>query len=130
MAPRSLSVRIVGADYPNSDKSNRRFELMLCEPGDLLELRPEPKNPADENAIAVFSVRGIQIGYIASDRAAWLTACMHRGSQLAAAFQARAPWGAVARIGIDGDSLDLPPDDIEPPPEDDWEHRHFIPPDD
>lgn len=130
MPPRSLSVRVVGADYPNRDKSNRRFEIMLCLPGDPIELRPEPKNPADENAIAVYSIRGVQIGYVASDRAAMLTAALHRGSPVTAAFQAIAPWGAIARVGIDGGDLDLPPDDGEDSPNEEWDHRDYIPPDD
>jgi hypothetical protein len=44
-----LSLAVVGIDFPNPDKSrsNRRFEIALCRPGDPVELRPEPKNPAD-----------------------------------------------------------------------------------
>lgn len=30
---------------------------------------PEPKNPADRNAIAVVTGRGVKIGYIVADRA-------------------------------------------------------------
>lgn len=55
-----LTTSIVGIDFPSEDKSksNRRMECMLCAPGDLVELRPEPKNPYDENAIAIWSERG------------------------------------------------------------------------
>ncbi len=65
-----LTTSIVGIDFPNEDKSksNRREEIMLCAPGDPVELRPEPKNPYDSNAIAVWSERGVQMGYISAER--------------------------------------------------------------
>jgi hypothetical protein len=49
-----LPISIVGIDFPNPDKSksNRRMECMLCAPGDVVELRLEPTNPYDENAVA------------------------------------------------------------------------------
>ena len=55
-----LTLAVVGIDFANTDKSksNRRFELMACNPGDRVELVLEPQNKHDENAVAVFSVRG------------------------------------------------------------------------
>ena len=55
-----LTTSIVCIDFPNEDKSksNRRMECMLCAPGDAVELRLEPTNPFDKNAIAIFSERG------------------------------------------------------------------------
>ena len=37
-----LSLAVVGIDFPNPDKSrsNRRFEIALCRPGDPVELGP------------------------------------------------------------------------------------------
>ena len=66
-----LTTSIVGMDFPNEDKSksNRRMECMMCAPGDPVELRPEPKNPFDENAVAIFSDRGAQLGYVSAERA-------------------------------------------------------------
>ena len=48
-----LTTSIVGIDFPNEDKSksNRRMECMLCAPGDTVELRLEPTNPFDNNAV-------------------------------------------------------------------------------
>jgi hypothetical protein len=68
---KALSLAIVGIDYPNKRGPARRFELEICQPGEPIELRSEPNNPHDEHAIAVFSCRGIQLGYLAScgDRA-------------------------------------------------------------
>ncbi|KQO13297.1 hypothetical protein ASF09_03340 [Sphingomonas sp. Leaf242] len=66
-----LTTSIVGIDFPNEDKSksNRRMECMLCAPGDVVELRLEPKNPFDANAVAIFSDRGTQLGYVSAERA-------------------------------------------------------------
>lgn len=98
---RQLSVKIVGANHPNSDGGNRRSEIAFCDPGELLELSPEPKNPHDEHAIAVFSARQFQIGYVASERAVILGTLLRDGHSLSAIFQDIATWGAIARIGVD-----------------------------
>ncbi|MES3092634.1 HIRAN domain-containing protein [Sphingomonas aerolata] len=42
---------------------------MLCAPGVAVELRFEPSNPYDENAVAIFSERGTQLGYVSAERA-------------------------------------------------------------
>jgi hypothetical protein len=98
---RQLSVKVVGANHPNTDGGNRRSEIAFCDPGEKLELRPEPKNPHDEHAIAVYSARQFQIGYVSSERAVLLGTLMRDGHTLFAIFQDIAVWGAVARIGID-----------------------------
>lgn len=49
---KQMSLHVVGANHPNADGGNRRFEILLCVPGEPIELIPEPKNPADPNAIA------------------------------------------------------------------------------
>lgn len=67
-----FSLAVVGADYPNKRGPARRFGIALCQPGDPIELRREPKNQFDEFAIAVFETGGIQLGYVRSERAAWL----------------------------------------------------------
>ncbi len=109
MAERELSVAIVGAAHPNKDGGNRRSEIAFCDPGERLELRPEPKNEHDEHAIAVFSPRQFQIGYVASERAVFLRGLLREGHTLEAVFQEVAPWGAVARVGVDGPPAHLPP---------------------
>lgn len=134
---RQLSVKIVGANHPNSDGGNRRSEIAFCDPGELLELRPEPKNPHDEHAIAVFSARQFQIGYVASERAVLLGTLLRDGHSLSAMFQDIATWGAVARIGIDC-TPSLPPKpaskddhdvDIDAPEADAGFWPDYIPPD-
>ncbi len=101
MAWSQLSVAIVGANYANKDGGNRRTEIAFCDPGEPVELRPEPKNPHDEHAIAVFSARGFQIGYVSSARAVLLGGLLRDGHVLTAIFQDVATWGAIARVGVD-----------------------------
>ncbi|WP_454798558.1 HIRAN domain-containing protein [Novosphingobium lindaniclasticum] len=107
---------IVGADFPNKGKSpGRRFEIALCAPGDPLELRPEPDNPADEHAIAVYSDRGVQLGYISSQRAVRIAQLIRQGHTITAIFQEATRFGAVARVSFDGAVPELPLP--APPPE-------------
>ena len=56
----------------------------------------------------MFSARAFQIGYVASQRAVLLKALMRAGHTLSAVFQDVAPWGAIARIGVDCEPI-LPP---------------------
>ncbi len=135
MVERNLSVAVVGAAFPNKDGGNRRTEIAFCDRGEALRLVPEPKNPHDEHAIAVFSLRDFQIGYVASERAVYLKTLMRAGHILTAAFQEVTPFGAVARIGIDG-APELPPVTRRPPgPKYDWEAGSegfwpdYVPPD-
>jgi hypothetical protein len=106
--PHALTLAVVGADYPNKGKSpSRRFEIALCAPGDPIELRPEPKNPADENAIAVFSERGVHLGYLTAERAPLIGKYMRDGHDVAAVFQSDASFGAYIRVAFDGEQPDL-----------------------
>ncbi len=104
-----LTTSIVGIDFPNEDKSksNRRMECMLCAPGDLVELRPEPKNPYDENAIAIWSDRGVQLGYVSAERAPLIGKRMKEDDAVAV-FQAMHGNGAYIRIRLGGGVPTLP----------------------
>jgi len=66
-----LTTSIVGIDFPNEDKSksNLRMKCMLCAPGDVVELRLEPTNPFDNNAVAIFSERGTKRGVVSAKHA-------------------------------------------------------------
>lgn len=128
---RALSLRVVGADYPNKRGPTRRFEIALCAPGEPIELRPEPTNPADPQAVAVYSIRGVQLGYLQAERAPWLGSMVRAGREIEAVFQEQTKWGAVIRVAIDGAPLTLPqPADrqsggdewcFDQTPPDDWE---------
>ena len=112
-----LTLAVVGIDFPNADKSksNRRMELMLCVPGDPVELRREPKNPHDANAVAVFSGRGVQIGYLSAERAPLIGRRMQQEEHLAV-FQALTGNMGYVRIRFRGGAPTLPdPGDAETP---------------
>lgn len=72
-------------------------------------MRPEPKNEADENAIAVYSERGVQMGYVSAERAPLIGQRMRTGLDIVAIFQAATQFGAVIRVGFDGEAPVLPP---------------------
>ncbi|WP_380778032.1 HIRAN domain-containing protein [Sphingomonas sp. R86520] len=105
---RPLSLAIVGIDYPNKRGPARRFELEICRPGEPIELRPEPNNPHDEHAIAVFSCRGIQLGYLASERAVLIGTLRRQGHEAAAIFQALEPKVGWIRVAFDSEEPVLP----------------------
>lgn len=71
-------------------------------------MRPEPSNPADEWAVAVYDERDIQIGYLSSQRAPYISKMLTMGRNLTAIFQGRAEWGAVIRVAFDGEVPKLP----------------------
>lgn len=99
---RSLSLAVVGADYPNKRGPTRRFEIALCRPGEPVHLVPEPGNPADPRAVMVLSERGVQIGYLTAERAPWIGSMIRRGREIAAIFQQATAYGAVIRVALDG----------------------------
>ncbi|MFZ2995925.1 HIRAN domain-containing protein [Sphingobium sp.] len=124
-------MKVVGVHHPNKGGGNRRFETMLCVPGEVIELRPEPKNKHDSHAVAVYSAREVQIGYLTAERAPWIGGIIRSGREVFAIFQHDAPYGAVIRVGIDGERPDIsnlpPPPSREPEP-DFWPDE--MPPDD
>ena len=105
---RSISLAIVGIDYQNKRGPARRFDLELCVPGEPIELRPEPKNQFDEHAIAVFSSRGVQLGYLASERAVWIGTLARQGHEARAVFQGMTATAGWIRVAFDGDEPVLP----------------------
>lgn len=119
-AEAALSLAVVGADYPNRRGPGRRFEIALCSPGEPIELRLEPNNPADPSAVAVFSVRGVQLGYLSAERCRRIGAIMRAGRDVRAIFQHPARFGAVIRVAFDGADPVLPPPPPPPPAESDW----------
>jgi hypothetical protein len=106
--PSELSLAVVGAAHANADGSNRRFEILLCVPGEAVELIPEPTNKADPHAIAVLSARGIQLGYVTAERAPWIGSKMAAGAELKAVFQRATGYGALIRVNLTGEQPVLP----------------------
>lgn len=105
---RSLSLAVVGADHPNKRGPGRRFEIAICRPGEVVSLVPEPKNPADERAVAVFSARGVQIGYLTAERCGWIGSMLRNGREVRAIFQSASAFGAWIRVAMDGADPVLP----------------------
>lgn len=108
MSRAGISLAVVGADYPNRRGPARRFEIALCRPGEPVDLQAETDNPADGRAIAVFSQRGVRIGYVRAERAQWIGTMLRKGRITAAVFQQSEHWGATIRLGLDGHEPVLP----------------------
>lgn len=104
-----MSLAIVGADFENKRGPTRRFELALCLPGEPIELRLEPRNPADPRAVAVYSIRGVQLGYISAERCGRIGQLIREGREVTAVFQELTNYGGVLRVAFDGDQPALPP---------------------
>ena len=115
MARPDFSLDVVGADFPNKGGGNRRFETLICEPGEAIRLVLEPKNPADPNAVAVYSAREVQIGYLRADRAPYIASRLRLGQDVRAVFHDKRPWGATIRLNLDGQEPALPPPSAAPP---------------
>lgn len=129
--PSELSLAVVGAAHPNADGSDRRFEILLCAPGEQVEFRPEPTNKADPNAIAVFSSRGVQIGYLTAERAPWIGSKLASGVEVRAVFQSKTDYGAIIRANLEGADPTLPhPKSARPQADESGFWPDYIPPDD
>jgi hypothetical protein len=119
-APPTMSLAVVGAAFPNADGSNRQFEVLLCQAGEPVTLVPEPGNKKDRHAIAVYSVRDVQIGYVSAERAPRVGALM-ASHDAQAVFQRKADFGAWIRVSFDGEppqltaSMVVEPDEPELP---------------
>lgn len=100
---RAFSLAVVGSSYPNADGSNRQFEILLCQAEEPVTLVPEPQNKKDRRAIAVYSNRKVQIGYVNAERAAWLGSLMAE-HEIHAVFQRKASFGAWVRLAFDGEA--------------------------
>ena len=94
------------------------MDCMLFAPGDAVELRLEPTNPSDGNAVAIFGGRGTQLGYVSAERAPMIGKRMKEGETVAV-FQAMHGSGAYIRIRFGGGVPTLPdpvPEPKRPPP--------------
>lgn len=119
-----FSLAVVGINYPNADRSSRRFELALCAPGETVRLVLEPKNKHDPAAVAVFSARDMQIGYLSRERCLWVGSRIRAGESYEAVFQDLSEHIAAIRIRFGGGQPTLPaprPKEATPAPnDDDW----------
>lgn len=70
---------LVGEAAINSDGGKRQDELLRSEPGERVELRREPGNEDDSNAILVLSARGVPVGHVEPEAAAVLAPIIDSG---------------------------------------------------
>ena len=105
-----LTLAVVGIDYPNADRArtNRRSEALMTLPGERVEMRPEPRNRHDEHAVAVWSARGVQIGYLSAERAPWIGRRIKAGEPVVAVFQGMIGSAAAIRVRFGGGDPTLP----------------------
>lgn len=105
MAFDSLSIAVVGVQHPNKKGPTRRFAIDLCRPGDPVQLVPESKNPADQNAIMIWNSDGMQMGYVPAERTMLIHRAWHDGKDVRAIFQGAAESGAWIRVAFDGEPV-------------------------
>lgn len=98
-----MSLAVVGARHKNADGSSREAEIEDCKPGEPVLLLPEPDNEFDRHAIAVFSCRDVQIGYLSAERAQRIGTLMV-SNDVVAVFQRPADDAAWIRVSFDGGS--------------------------
>lgn len=105
----SLSLAVVGADYPNKRGPGRRFAISLCRPGDVVKLVREPTNPADPRAVQVQTESGIVMGYLSAERCGWIGSMIADRREIRSIFQEATGFGAIIRVAFDGEEPALPP---------------------
>lgn len=109
MGTNDFRLRLVGERFDNEDGSSRQEELARCTVGEIVELVREPSNPHDPSAVAVYSCRRVQIGYVGADRSAWIGSKMDRGYPVRAAIGAirggrsGLPFSAVLALNLEGE---------------------------
>ncbi|WP_454884892.1 HIRAN domain-containing protein [Sphingomonas oryzagri] len=108
MARPDMTLSVVGGIHTNVDGTNRLFEIALCTPGEPVHLLPEPKNKHDPSAVAVYSPRGAQIGYLSAARCGWIGAKINLGEDVRAIFQASGKGGSLIRVSFSGEDPVLP----------------------
>lgn len=107
-SPRELSLAVVGLDFANADRSNRRFEMAMCTPGEQLHLMREPNNKHDSRAVAVKSARGVQLGYLSAERCGLIGRWLDAGDRYEAVFQEPGLTAAIIRVRFGGGRMTLP----------------------
>lgn len=110
-----FSLPACGEFFDNPDGTSRQLELAECRVGEKLELIREPDNPHDPRAVAIFTQRGIRVGYIRSTRAGWIGSKIDRGYDVRAIIERirgrdieGSTLGLLMRINMDGEEPELP----------------------
>lgn len=67
---------VAGVTFKNPDGTSRQDIVKSCRVGEFLTLAPEPTNPYDNYAIAIFRIDASQVGYLPRD---WARQIAERG---------------------------------------------------
>lgn len=85
---RAHYAKITGVKHDNPDGSSRAKALAECEEFHRLSLIPEPDNPYDRHAIAIYTEADVQVGYLEAVQAQDIEPGMRRrGDRWAGVFR-------------------------------------------
>ena len=73
--------KVSGITYRNADGASRQDVARTLKTFDELTLQPEPDNPFDKHAVAVYTPAGLQVGYLEGRMAAEVCRVLKRGGQ-------------------------------------------------
>lgn len=101
-----LSIACVGARHLNPKRKgqptgSREMEIIFAARGDTVTLKAEPENKHDENAIAVYSPQGVQMGYVSADRTLMNPSGMGRGARRLRRVSGANAVGCWIRVAFD-----------------------------
>ena len=117
---------VVGESFVNDDGTARQVEIKRCRVGEPVKLLREPDNPHDPGAVAVLSMRGVQIGNL-SREAGWVAAAIDAGRPFKAQIEAingrpNELSGVVLWCASDADAV--PPPIVQATPSPQASRRH------
>ena len=93
LAPNEYLLIGKGERFANTGGSSRQDELARCLPGEAIRLEREPRNPRDPMAVALYSSRAVQVGYLGREHAEWLAPLIDAGQSIKASVIRVAPKG-------------------------------------
>lgn len=65
--PTTFLVKLRGVSFPNDDGTSRQELIRRCRAAERLNLRADPSNVHDRNAVSAFNAAGHQLGWLPSD---------------------------------------------------------------
>ena len=95
-----FDAKAAGVTWDNADGSSRQTIARGLSEYDELELRPEPNNPFDKNAIALFTQDGLQVGYLEGRVAGEVTRRMNTGGSARCFVRAVRERGSVCGVSF------------------------------
>ena len=106
MATRTYPSSIVGLPFPNDRGELCSLVATLLSTGDVVDLRRQPDNPHDPNAIAIYVIdegEGPHVGWAPARHAAWIGEQLDSGRGLVATVGAihRNARGRIVNVDLD-----------------------------